>query len=113
MQLNRTLRQKLKNPDKIIILKNQELANGPSKLCMALQIGKEHCKYSMSTWKGMWIENDEDKLTEPIKIIKCPRIGIDRAGPEWANKPMRYYIYGNSSVSKRDQKAEDTIINKV
>ncbi|XP_018314358.1 DNA-3-methyladenine glycosylase [Mycetomoellerius zeteki] len=58
-------------------LKPHELCNGPSKLCMAYQLNKQHS-----------------------------RIGIDSCGPEWANKPLRYYIYDNKSVSKRNKKAE-------
>lgn len=55
----------------------------------------------------MWIEEDPQK--QDYKIICCPRIGIDSAGTEWANKPLRYYIFGNDSVSKRDKKAEDMV----
>lgn len=63
----------------------------------------------MCTWKSLWIENDT--ATEDVKIVKCSRIGIDSAGPEWANKPLRYYIYGNTSVSKRDKKAESELLS--
>ncbi|XP_018355533.1 PREDICTED: DNA-3-methyladenine glycosylase-like isoform X4 [Trachymyrmex septentrionalis] len=62
-------------------LKPHELCNGPSKLCMAYQLNKQHS-----------------------------RIGIDSCGPEWANKPLRYYIYDNKSVSKRNKKAEMEIV---
>ncbi|KAK0097036.1 hypothetical protein PV326_003526 [Microctonus aethiopoides] len=103
----RLANSKSKNPQKNSkVLKPHEICNGPSKLCMALQIAREHCKYSIVTWKGMWIEIDTNSTNENIQIVKCPRIGIESAGPEWANKPLRYYIYGNSSVSKRNKKAE-------
>lgn len=85
-------------------LKPHELCNGPSKLCMAYQLNKQHSRYSLCTWKNLWIE--DDGASEDIKIIKSARIGIDSCGPEWANKPLRYYIYGNKSVSKKNKKAE-------
>ncbi|XP_039312569.1 DNA-3-methyladenine glycosylase [Solenopsis invicta] len=85
-------------------LKPHELCNGPSKLCMAYQLNKQHSKYSLCTWKSLWIE--DYIALEDIKIIKSARIGIDSCGPEWANKPLRYYVYGNKCVSKRDKKAE-------
>lgn len=89
-------------------LKPHELCNGPSKLCMAYQLNKQHSKYSLCTWKNLWIE--DDRALRDIKIVKSARIGINSCGPEWANKPLRYYIYDNKSVSKRNKKAEMEIV---
>lgn len=96
--------KKAKKAKKRKDLKVHELCNGPSKFCMAYQLNRQHNKYSICTWKGMWIEDDD--TSEDIKIVKCARIGIDSCGPEWASKPLRYYIYGNKSISKRNKKAE-------
>lgn len=85
-------------------LKPHELCNGPSKLCMAYQLNRQHNKYSICTWKSLWIE--DDGALSNFKIISSARIGIDSSGPEWAKKPLRYYVYGNKSVSKKDKKAE-------
>ncbi|XP_012219475.1 putative 3-methyladenine DNA glycosylase isoform X2 [Linepithema humile] len=85
-------------------LKPHELCNGPSKLCIAYQLNKQYSKYSICTWKSLWIE--DDGASEDFQIIKSSRIGIDSCGAEWAKKPLRYYIYNNKSVSKRDKKAE-------
>ncbi|KMQ95974.1 dna-3-methyladenine glycosylase [Lasius niger] len=83
---------------------HEQLCNGPSKLCIAYQLNKEHSRYSLCTWKGLWLE--DDGAAGDFKIVKSARIGIDSCGSEWANKPLRYYVYGNKSVSKRDKKAE-------
>lgn len=53
----------------------------------------------------LWIEDDPDFETQDIGIISCPRIGINYAG-EWLTKPLRYYIFKNEHVSKRDKKVE-------
>lgn len=87
--------------------KVHELCNGPSKLCISFQLHKSHSKYSLCTWKSLWLEEDSSK--EEIKIVKSKRIGIDSYGPEWSNKLLRYYIYGNKSVSKRDKKMETLV----
>ncbi|XP_020284364.1 DNA-3-methyladenine glycosylase-like isoform X1 [Pseudomyrmex gracilis] len=92
---------------KLTSLKPHELCNGPSKFCMAYQLTREHNRYSLCTWKSLWIE-DDGALTD-FKIIKTARIGIDSSGPEWSKKPLRYYIYDNKSISKRDKKAETEI----
>ncbi|XP_074103411.1 putative 3-methyladenine DNA glycosylase isoform X2 [Cotesia typhae] len=80
------------------ILKIHELCNGPSKLCLSFKINRDCCKYSLCSWKNMWIENDNNSPEEKTEIIQCPRIGIDSAGPEWAMKPLRFYIYNNTSL---------------
>ncbi|KAF7993971.1 hypothetical protein HCN44_011240 [Aphidius gifuensis] len=103
--LNRQSKKKITTNSKP--LKIHELTNGPAKLCMAFDIQKKHTKYSLCSWKGMWIENPP--IIENYKIIKCPRIGIDSVGTEWASKNLRFYIAGNCSVSKRDKKAEENI----
>jgi DNA-3-methyladenine glycosylase len=88
-------------------LKPHELCNGPAKLCMAYQLNRQHSRYSLCTWKSLWIEDDGS--AENFKIVKSTRIGIDSCGTEWANKLLRYYVYDNKSVSKRDKKAETKI----
>lgn len=74
---------------------------------MAMQLEKCHSKYSLCDWKELWIEDDGKR--EEIKIVECPRIGIESAGEEWADKPLRYYIYGHKCVSKRNKKAESIL----
>ncbi|XP_076293458.1 putative 3-methyladenine DNA glycosylase isoform X2 [Lasioglossum baleicum] len=88
-------------------LKTHELCNGPSKLCMAFQLHKKHSKYSMCSWKGLWIE--KDNVNMDINVVKCSRIGIENYGEEWSKKPLRYYVHGNKSVSKRNKEAELTL----
>jgi DNA-3-methyladenine glycosylase len=38
--------------------------------------------------------------TEPLAIVKRPRVGVDYAGP-WARRHLRFYIKGNPFVSRR------------
>lgn len=85
-------------------LKLHDICNGPSKLCIALDIKKEFSKYSVCSWKGLWLEDSCD--IEDVKIVECPRIGIESAGKEWAEKPLRFYILDNQFVSKRNKDAE-------
>ncbi|XP_076764807.1 putative 3-methyladenine DNA glycosylase [Xylocopa sonorina] len=104
MTSQRTWKGSSSAPKKLLKnLKTYELCNGPSKLCIAFQLTKNHSKYSLCSWKGLWIEDDE---VEDLNVVKCRRIGIDNYGEEWTNKPLRYYIYGNKAVSKRNKEAE-------
>lgn len=86
-------------------LKTKALCNGPGKLTDALQITKAlFNKESLLTNSEMWIEDAPDVSDDDI--VCCPRIGIDYATKEWKEKPLRFYIRGNSCVSKRDKDAE-------
>uniref|UniRef100_A0A1B6K7A4 DNA-3-methyladenine glycosylase n=2 Tax=Homalodisca liturata TaxID=320908 RepID=A0A1B6K7A4_9HEMI len=84
---------------------HHQLCNGPAKLCISLNITKDQCnKQDLSKWSEMWIE--EGNTIPEEQIVKSRRIGIDSAGPEWANKLLRFYIFNNKSVSKRDKVQE-------
>jgi DNA-3-methyladenine glycosylase len=87
-------------------LQDHELCNGPAKLCMSFSITKLLCnKQDLTVWDGMWIEEDESEEEVP-HIVTSHRIGIDSVGTEWASKPLRFYLLGNSSVSRRDKSRE-------
>jgi len=85
-------------------IKDKDLANGPSKLCQALQINKAGFNQShLTTSMDLWLE--EDTLIEDNQIISSPRINISY-GEEWVDKPLRFYILGNPCISVRDKKCE-------
>lgn len=90
------------------ILKPSQLCNGPSKLCIAMDIVKSNCNKLDITDPNneiLWLEDDPGFNEEAMKIVSCPRIGINYAG-EWISKPLRYYILNNEHVSKRDKMVE-------
>jgi len=71
------------------------LTNGPSKLCMAMDISKAQNKTNLTT-KPLYIE--DASLIPKDDIVDTTRIGVDYAG-EWKNKPWRFYIKNNRFVS--------------
>jgi len=87
-------------------LQAHDLCNGPAKLCMSFSITKSLCnEQDLTVWDGMWIEEDESE-EEVLHIVTSHRIGIDSVGNEWSSKPFRFYLLGNSSVSRRDEVSE-------
>ncbi len=72
----------------------RNLTNGPGKLCMALNIGKEQ--------NGLDLCGDilylEEGKKENFNIVTTTRIGIDYA-EEAKDFPYRFYIEGNPYVS--------------
>lgn len=87
-------------------LQAHDLCNGPAKLCMSFSITKLSCnEQDLTVWDGMWIEEEESE-EEALHIVTSHRIGIDSVSAEWASKPFRFYLLGNSSVSHRDEVSE-------
>ncbi|XP_054155559.1 uncharacterized protein LOC128954018 [Oppia nitens] len=75
------------------------LANGPSKLCMAMDIDRHNInKVNITDSELIWLETGSTVSDDDIVCTK--RIGIDRA-KEWANKPLRFYIKDNEYISKK------------
>lgn len=96
------LRQK-RTPGKSI--KHKDLCNGPSKLCLSLDITKDQInKEDMTKSPKIWLENGDEEI-ESDHIVHCKRINIGYA-EEWIDKPLRFYILGNTCVSKVDKRAE-------
>ncbi len=77
------------------------LANGPGRLCEAMNIDKKLNKLEL-TGAELFIE-DSPKISTKL-ILATPRIGVDYAG-EAALWPLRFLIGDNAFVSKSPIKA--------
>lgn len=71
------------------------LTNGPSKLCIAMDISKLQNKTDL-TAPPLYIKEAPPVLKEDI--VETTRIGVEYAG-EWKNKRWRFYVRGNSFIS--------------
>ncbi|XP_018569225.1 probable DNA-3-methyladenine glycosylase [Anoplophora glabripennis] len=92
-------------------IKTTKLCDGPSKLCISMNITKQNLnKIDLTDLKNdkMWLEDDPD-IDKEIRIVHTSRIGIASAGVEWTIKPLRFYILNNDSISKRDKAAEEEL----
>ena len=88
-------------PDKA----DRELTNGPSKLCLALGIGRADNGADLSAPDGdlMLADNPERDafLQTRAPMIQTTRIGLTK-GVDW---PLRWILNGSKSVSKRGEAA--------
>jgi DNA-3-methyladenine glycosylase len=75
--------------------KATNLTNGPSKLCMAMDISKAQNKTDL-TAPPFYIE--DAPLVPKDDVVETTRIGVDYSG-EWKNKPWRFYIKDNKFIS--------------
>jgi DNA-3-methyladenine glycosylase len=77
--------------------KAANLTNGPSKLCMAMDISKSQNKTDLTS-SPLYIKDAPPVPKEDI--VETTRIGVDYAG-EWKNRPWRFYIKRNIFVSAK------------
>ncbi|MDU2673401.1 MAG: DNA-3-methyladenine glycosylase [Clostridium sp.] len=77
----------------------KNLTNGPSKLCIAMNINKSNNKEKLIKENSLYIE-DHDIEVLPSNIVETKRIGIDYA-EEAVHFPWRFYIKDNPYVSKK------------
>ena len=87
--------EEIKSNRSIKSKKEQDLTNGPGKLCTALKIDKSLNGYDI-TQKGELYITEGEEIEE---IITAKRINIDYA-EEYRDKHWRFYIKGNKFVSK-------------
>ena len=83
--------------DKLSKSQVKSLTNGPSKLCMALDITKKDNFKKLYEKGDLYVEDGEN---EDLKIVESKRIGIDYA-EEAKDFLWRYYIDKNIFVSKK------------
>lgn len=69
---------------------------GPGLLCQAMKIDKSLNAHDLTS-DNFYITGCENE--SPFKIVKRPRIGVSYA-KHWAKRLLRFYIKGNSYVSK-------------
>uniref|UniRef100_A0A8C4N2M8 DNA-3-methyladenine glycosylase n=1 Tax=Eptatretus burgeri TaxID=7764 RepID=A0A8C4N2M8_EPTBU len=111
MQQLRTRAQKRAAAKATRPLKTRQLCGGPAKLCQAFALNKTFDKKDLASDTELWVE--ENRYSQPqtkhdveSKNVVCTsRIGVASAA-EWAQKPLRFYIYGNPCVSVIDRKVQ-------
>jgi DNA-3-methyladenine glycosylase len=69
---------------------DEELIDGPGKLCRALEIDRSLNRIDMTSGEHLWFEDRGTRVPKK-KVGAFPRIGVDYAGP-WAMKPWRFRL---------------------
>ena len=77
----------------------KNLTNGPSKLCIAMNINKSNNTKELIKENSLYIEDYNIEVL-PSNIVETTRIGIDYA-EEAVHFPWRFYIKDNPYVSKK------------
>ncbi len=78
-------------------LRPTDLSSGPAKLTQALGIDRSLDGVDLVTSKQVFLVRGRNVLDASVAV--APRVGIAYA-KEWASKPLRFFVRGNSHVSR-------------
>jgi DNA-3-methyladenine glycosylase len=69
---------------------DEELIDGPGRLCRALQIDRRLNRADLTTGESLWFE-DRGAVVKKGDVLAHPRVGVDYSG-EWAKKLWRFRL---------------------
>lgn len=73
-----------------VLIRGVEGFSGPGRLTRALEIDRGLNGLAADASSGLWIEPAEPGTVSEGEIVASPRVGVDYAGLEWAEKPWRF-----------------------
>ncbi|MDQ3553448.1 MAG: DNA-3-methyladenine glycosylase [Chloroflexota bacterium] len=79
------------------------LAAGPARLCQALGVDRTLDGHDLTRGEGLWLEDPGSREWEGSRaagIAAGPRIGVTYAGDGWAERPWRFGLSGDASLSR-------------
>ena len=74
------------------------LGSGPARLCQAMAVDRSLDSHDLTLGAALWLARSEETVSDRGVAIGR-RIGVDYAG-EWSDRPWRFWIKGNPSVSR-------------
>jgi DNA-3-methyladenine glycosylase len=74
------------------------LCAGPARLCQAFAIDRHFDGRDLTAGQELWLA--AAGILPAESVCSGPRIGVDYAGEGWADRPWRFWLAGNLSVSR-------------
>ena len=76
-----------------------KLASGPARLCQAMAVTRALDGHDLTGHDELWLAQPGEGWPA-TDVSVGPRIGVDYAGPGWVERPWRFWLTGNASVSR-------------
>jgi DNA-3-methyladenine glycosylase len=76
------------------------LLAGPALVCAGMSIDRGLDGHDLTTGHALWIGADSPDAVADAAIVRGPRIGVDYAGPGWADRPWRFGLAANAALSR-------------
>lgn len=74
-----------------VLIRGVENIAGPARVTKFYEIDKKFNGKPATRMSGLWIEDGESG-TRKLRIKRSKRIGVEYAGPVWANKLYRFHV---------------------
>ena len=78
-----------------ILIRGLSEVSGPGRLTKRLGIDRRFNGMAATCKTGLWLE-DRGLRYSDSEVEATPRIGVDYAGPDWANRPYRFVVKGTT-----------------
>lgn len=78
--------------------RDSRLCAGPARLTQALAIDRAFDGHDLTAGEELWLA--AGGLQDGEVVAVGPRIGVGYAGQGWADRPWRFWLAGNRSVSR-------------
>ncbi|MBA3778205.1 MAG: DNA-3-methyladenine glycosylase [Chloroflexi bacterium] len=78
-------------------LRRAQLAAGPALVCQAMAIDRGLAGADLTTGRTLWLAAGPAVETD---IVAGPRVGVDYAGPGWADRAWRFGIADHPALSR-------------
>lgn len=78
------------------------LAAGPARLCQAFAVDRLLDGADLVSGTRLWLAQD-GSVRRPASagdLLTGPRVGVDHAGPGWADRPWRFGLRGSAALSR-------------
>jgi DNA-3-methyladenine glycosylase len=75
-----------------------DVLRGPGKLTRALAIGKAQDRQPLIEHDALFVARH--RRIAAADVATGPRIGVDYAGPDWAARPLRFWVAAHPAVSR-------------
>lgn len=72
---------------------------GPGRVTRALQVDKTLEGIDATTSNHLWLVDRGNRMPTR-RIMTGPRVGVDYAGPYWAARPWRFWLDGESRLTR-------------
>jgi DNA-3-methyladenine glycosylase len=77
---------------------DHRLCAGPARLTEAMAIDRQLDAHDLTAGRELWLAAGEVGAAESVAV--GPRVGVAYAGQGWADRPWRFWLAGNRSVSR-------------
>jgi DNA-3-methyladenine glycosylase len=82
---------------------DDRLLAGPALTCTGLSIDRALDGHDLTRGHALWVGDDTpDPIVPPpgTTVLQGPRVGVDYAGPGWADRPWRFGSAGSRALSR-------------